>query len=158
MNNSSKFDEFFKNVNYDPMGIVKIPVGVILYRANRVLEELPTAHLCPDTGKTGTYFSANDPFLSETMCSEYWTDMIIGIYEVVQPIRAIIGKNTIHEEDVSHVDSEIDAIFATKTPTKPYAELFITQKQIHKIKFVDSYNFTLKESIEKWGYHDWRKK
>ena len=152
------FDSFFKNVNNDPLGVVKIPVGVILYRSNRILEKYPTAHYCSDTGKTGTYFSANDPYLSETMCSEYKADMIIGVYKVIEPINAIIGKHTVHDEDVSHVDAEVSALYATKEPIKPYAELFITQKQIHKIEFIDSYNFTLQESINKWGFDNhWKK-
>ena len=151
----TEFDRLFANVNHSECGVIDIPKGVMLYRANDVLEAKPRANICHDTGKTGTYFSANSPYLAETMCSEYGKNMIIGIYRVIKPIHVIVGKYTIKYEDVSHVDGDIEAIKATRIDTKPFAEVFITAKQIDKIELIDSYMLMFQESVDKWGLMEW---
>ena len=150
---------FFKRLRNTDDIVVDVPIGTILYRANDVVEETPSARYCEDTGKTGTYFSANSPYLAETMCTEYNKDMYVSKYRVTQVIRVVVGKYTFCDEDVSHIDPDVTALYTEQEAAeKPYAELFITQKQIHKIEYLGYYRFTVKECVENWGYDDtWAK-
>lgn len=152
-------EAFFKLVQNTDDIVVDVPIGTILYRANDIIEEVPSARYCNDTGKTGTYFSANSPYLAETMCTEYNKDMFVSKYKVTEVIQVVVGKYTFCDEDVSHIDPDVTALYTEREANErlgetPYAELFITQKQIHKIKYLGCYKFTVRECVEKWGYDD----
>ena len=159
MEDDPTVNAFFELVQSTDEIIVDVPIGTILYRANDVVEESPSARYCEDTGKTGTYFSANSPYLAETMCTEYNKDMFVSKYKVTEVIRVVVGKYTFCDEDVSHIDPEITPLYAEREDEEtPYAELFITHKQIHKIRYLGCYKFTVQECVEKWGYDDtWAK-
>jgi hypothetical protein len=77
-------------------GIIK--KGEILFRAapqicNYKTEELcmENAMYCKDTAKTGIYFS-NTPIISIAMCLEYNRLLEIGVFEVLEDIKALSDK------------------------------------------------------------------
>ena len=151
-------DEFFKSVSLlqSSSDVAILPKGIILYRAAETLEEHPTPRFCNDTYKFGVYFACGSPYLSETMCTEYNQTLIIGVYCTTQPIILANGKYS-HRickclYNMSHVDNSIDAVFATKHTDDQFAEVFLTEDDVKNVKLIDSYKFTVQQSINKWGF------
>lgn len=149
----------------------KISVGAYLYRASKTVEEHPTPRECGDTGKTGTYFALGNPYLSEMMCVEYGESLWVARYKVVEDIENLsIGKygftngytgryakswNEVPPEDnLSHIDFDIYPIinYGGKYKDEPngHVEVFLTERDLVKIEFVDCYLMTLDECIKKW--------
>lgn len=149
----------------------KISVGEYLYRASKTVEEHPTPRKCGDTGKTGTYFALGNPYLSEMMCVEYGESLWVARYKVVEDIENLsYGKygftngytgrysNPWHdvppEDNLSHIDFNINPIINVEEgeyKEVPGVEVFLTEKDLVKIEFVDCYLMTLDECIKKWG-------
>ena len=145
-----------------------IPKGTWLYRGARTTEELPTPRKCEDSLKVGVYFSAFNPYLSETMCTEYDEDLFVSIYEVTEDIQNVsVGKyaftkeysgryahgwDSVPEEDnISHIDYDVGPIDTNVVDCKDkFAELFLIEKDLSKIKFVTSYLMTVEHCKEKW--------
>ena len=170
-------DDIFSHIsNYNFGSKIVIPKHTIFYRAAESLEYIPTPRYCDDTVKIGVYFSANSPYLAETMSTEYNKDLIIAAYETTEDIEVFNGKysclydstslqymidNKLPEQfnlrdgesrNISHVDSELGGVYSTVEPTKPYAEVFLTDNQLSKINLIMCYLFTVQQSVNKWGY------
>jgi hypothetical protein len=80
--------------------------GSIIYRATNDIFDYNSNNIinsrrkCPDTGKTGIYFS-NYVLQALAMSMEYETDLDLGIFRVLSPIFVINGKysfRNIHSE------------------------------------------------------------
>ena len=132
-----------------------VQYNTMLYRAAPVVETKPKPRYCNDTLKTGVYFSMNHPFLSETMCLEYKSDLVISVYRTTKPFHVIIGKYT--APNGSHYDQDIEPVEETRTkPNGSYfevhkcAELFLVEKDLTKIEFIGCYFMTYKDAIQRW--------
>lgn len=84
---------------YDGVVYVNLPTGSILYRGAITIEQNPTPRRCSDTDKTGTYFSAFNPILAETMRLEYEMnhpnydgEYYVSIYITTEDIKLSKGK------------------------------------------------------------------
>ena len=136
----------------------QLPRNVLLYRAAETVEQFPKPRYCNDTGKTGTYFSANSPYLAETMCQEYNQNLFVSVYKVVKPIELFIGKYSYRKTwrsyderfNIPHIDPDVSAIYASDCESA-YAEVFLTSQELDNIRFVRSYTMTVDKAIEKWG-------
>lgn len=147
---------------------MNIKKGTILYRGAISVEEKPKPRKCEDTGKVGVYFSCFHPYLAETMCVEYENDLYIGMYEVTEDIENVSnGKyaftngytgryskrwNDVPPEDnLSHIDFFVYPVSSRICGCKEkHAELFLTEKDLSKIKYLGSYKMTLDECRKKW--------
>ena len=85
-----------------------VKAGSMLYRAAPRVETKPKPRYCQDTYKTGVYFSMNHPYLAETMCLEYKSDLTVAVYRVTKPFHVIIGKYS--NPSGSHYDPEIEPV------------------------------------------------
>lgn len=135
-----------------------IPYGMKLYRASKRLEEKPIPRKCSDTDKVGVYFSANDPYLSETMCSEYNDDLIVAEYMLIHPVIVYVGKYSCKSygwSNIPHIDNEVVGMYSTCEPKNKYAEVFLTPELLKHVKYLRSYTMTVKDSMQKWGYYKW---
>ena len=145
-----------------------LPKRTFLYRAALTVEEYPKPRKCIDTGKVGVYFSCYHPYLAETMCIEHRSDLFIAVYEVIEEIENLSQgkygftngytgryskpwKYVPPEDNLSHIDYDI---YPTEPEVKDfdglYAEVFLTEKDLPKIKFAYSYVMTLESSVRKW--------
>ena len=151
-----------------------ISKGTKLFRAAESLETKPKVRECSDTGKIGVYFSCFHPYLAETMCLEYNRDLEVGVYEVIEDIDNVTdGKysfrdltNEVNEVNdgmngdasvvnVAHIDFEVGSIFTNVKECKhTHAELFLTENELPKIKYIGSYHMSLKRCISKWIVND----
>ncbi len=125
--------------------------GTKLFRAAETVEEHPKIRKCEDTGKYGVYFSCFNPYLAETMCLEYDSDLFVAVYEVVEDITDLtIGK---YCSTSSHIDFDICPIFYNvKYCDYKHAEIFLTEINLSKIKLVSSYLMKLKDCERKWTF------
>ena len=142
----------------DDNDVVVLPDGILLYRAAETLEEHPTPRFCNDTYKFGVYFSCGSPYLSETMCTEYNQNLIIGVYQTTQPILLVHGKLAHQDQDsqfnISHVDESIGPMFATRIDDALFAEIFLTEDDVKNVKLLGSYECTVQQSIARWGFNE----
>ena len=148
---------------------MEISPGTVLYRAAKTIEEHPTPRLCGDTLKEGVYFSAFNPYLSETMCIEYNEDLMVAVYVVVEVIDNIdngkyafthdytgryadrIWDYVPPEDNHSHIDFGVKAVSDSVCEYDGYcAELFLTENDLSKIRYVKAYPMTLEECKKKW--------
>lgn len=132
------------------------PAGTILYRASIKHEKHVKPRYCNDTGKTGTYFAANCPILSESMVLEYHCDLEVAKYVLIKSIRVVIGKYTL--KDYSHCDPEIVPLCSDITPPSYSYELFLTPVYYRFIKYIGYYKYTFRQGVKKyprnWIYYD----
>lgn len=149
--------------------MVTIPAGQYLYRAAPTVEEHPTPRFADDTGKTGVHFAYWSPYLSEMMIPEYEKDLWVGVYEIIEDITGLYpGKwdrpdcleECPPECNVSHIDFNIGPIYWLRDFYKDdhdgHMEVFLTEKDLSKIKLIDSYFMTQEECEEKWGLDEWK--
>ena len=127
----------------------------MLYRAAPVVETKPKPKFCHDTWKNGVYFSLNHPYLAETMCLEYGSDLVISVYKTTRPFHVIIGKYT--SSTGSHYDQEIEPVETTNCePVGKYfesnkcAELFLDQSDLSKIEYIGCYFMTYRNARARW--------
>ena len=156
-----------------------IPKGAVLYRAATTLETKPQTRYCKDTGKTGVYFSLNSPYLAETMPTEYNEDLIVAEYTLTdnivayndkysclydeESIKQIVSNNNQeifklrngNTRNIPHYATNITGLYNTIEPNIFYAEVFLTENELKNIEFMLYYNFTVKQSVNKWGYYKW---
>lgn len=154
---------------------LKISAGSYLYRAAKTVEQHPTPYECKDTGKTGIYFAFENPYLSEMMCVEYGKDLWVAKYEVVEDIENLSygkygftngysgryskpWKYVPPEDNLSHVDFDIYPVINDggeyRDEPDGHVEVFLTEKDLMKVKLVDYYRMTLDECRRKWGVND----
>jgi hypothetical protein len=151
-----------------------IPKGTILYRSADKICEYKNSHLrrreCPDTGKTGVYFSTY-VFQSLAMAIEYGADLELGIFKTTAPIKVMNGKynfrflhperyfrsdgsfianiNVKRDENVSHieqtyplVDLKHHVLFDKELDSKN-GEIFLTRlEDLKNVKLLKTYSFT----------------
>ena len=154
-----------------------IPANTMLYRAAPTVEEQPTPRECKDTFKVGVYFSMHHPYLAETMIAEKQFDMPIAMYKTTAPLRVVVGKYTIpcrttreadrvirqmrgdtnvilNEDELqneAHVDHDVlPFLDATVKPEAPFAELFLTAKELRHVKYLGCYFRTQQEVAQLW--------
>ena len=139
-----------------------ISKGTKLFRAAKSLETKPKVRKCNDTGKIGVYFSCFHPYLAETMCLEYRRDLEVEVYEVIENIQNVTdGKYSFRDLmsnesndviiNIPHIDFEIRSIFTNvKECEKTHAELFLTENELPKIKYIGSYHISLESCVSKW--------
>ena len=154
-----------------------IPANTMLYRAAPTVEEQPTPRECKDTFKTGVYFSMHHPYLAETMIAEKQFDMPIAMYKTTKAFRVVVGKYTIpcrasreadrvirqmrgdtnvilNEDELqneAHVDHDVlPFLDATVKPEAPFAELFLTAKELQHVKYLGCYFRTQQEVAQLW--------
>ena len=154
-----------------------IPANTMLYRAAPTVEEQPTPRECKDTFKVGVYFSMNHPYLAETMIAEKQFDMPIAMYKTTKAFRVVVGKYTIpcrasreadrvirqmrgdtnvilNEDELqneAHVDHDVlPFLDATVKPEAPFAELFLTAKELRHVKYLGCYFRTQQEVAQLW--------
>ena len=119
-----------------------IPRGTRLYRAVVNFDELFQPHLCPDTGKTGCYFSCYNPFLSDSMALEYQKPLFRAEFKVLYDIKCTVGKYAFRKlpqgkQNVNHIDFEIGALTLDDDPSRKYAEVFLTKDELYKLEMMD---------------------
>ena len=120
----------------------RLPKGTRLYRAVVNFDELFQPHLCQDTGKTGCYFSCNDPFLADSMALEYRRPLFRAEFKVKEEIKCSVGKYAFRKlppgkQNVNHIDFEIGALTLDDDPSRKYAEVFLTQNELYKLEMMD---------------------
>ena len=120
-----------------------LPKGSRLYRAAVEYDYFFMPHYCEDTGKTGCYFSFNDPFLADSMALEYDKSLKRGEFVTTDDIKCYIGKYSFRylppgqNTNINHIDFEIGALVLRDDPSRNYAEVFLTEKELNKLKLVD---------------------
>ena len=119
-----------------------LPKGSHLYRAVVDFEQLREQHYCEDTGKTGCYFSFNDPFLADSMALEYQKPLKRGEFIVKEDIKCYVGKYSFKglppkKQNVNHIDFEIGTLTLEDDPSRNYAEVFLTEKELDKLTLND---------------------
>lgn len=154
-----------------------IPENTMLYRAAPTVEEHPTPRECTETLKVGVYFSMNHPYLAETMIAEKQFDMPIAVYKTTKPLKVVVGKYTIRcracreaervirqirgdrnvilnldeLQNEAHVDHDVLPLLdATVKPEAPFAELFLTKKELPHVKYLGCYFRTQQEIEQIW--------
>jgi hypothetical protein len=148
--------------------MICISKGEIIYRGARTVEKNPIPRLCPETGKTGVYFSIGHPFIAEGMSVEYNKPLYIAKYVLTENIfvgRGKYGYRTLEpkryilpydisivrpQHNISHIDFElipepIEINFHGKV-----AELFLNPYDLELIEYVDSYRVTPEQILEKY--------
>jgi hypothetical protein len=138
---------------------LKIPAGSRLYRAAITEEQIVQPRYCPDTGKTGGYFSIFHPFLSETMADEYHRPLILSQYNLNTDIAVILGKYSSNllgpdeNQNVSHIEFGPNIIPINRDLEYHgyYAELFIKNSDLNKLQFLGSSTVYPAEVI--FAYH-----
>ena len=124
-----------------------LPKGSRLYRAATEYDYFFMPHYCEDTGKTGCYFSFNDPFLADSMALEYDKPLKRGEFVTTDDIKCTVGKYAFRnlppgQQNVNHIDFEIGALTLDDDPSRNYAEVFLTQKELDKLKLIDLVEIT----------------
>ena len=119
--------------------MLSLPIGSKLFRATKTKEQLLSPHYCNDTGKTGCYFSFNDPFLADSMALEYNCPLFRAEFEVKQIINLYEGKYRClqlpeEEKNINHIDWDIGAMTLFDDPDKYYAEVFLVEEELKKLK------------------------
>lgn len=155
-----------------------IPHDSLLFRASDTIEERPTPRLCPDTGKTGVYFSAYYSHLAECRCIEERRDMYLSMYKTTKTLRIQVGKYAFtnnytgrysqpfwtvpSEDNTSHYDSEIHStdpnVIDFGHPTERderHAELFLVEKDLENVVYVASVRITFGECVRIWYRQSW---
>ena len=130
--------------------------GTRLYRAAEEYDYFFMPHYCEDTGKTGCYFSYNDPFLADSMALEYQKPLKRGEFVTTDDIKCTVGKYAFRDlppkkQNVNHIDFEIGALVLEDDPSRNYAEVFLTQKELDKLKLVDLVEITPEAMAIKYG-------
>jgi hypothetical protein len=148
-----------------------VPAGSLLYRAAITGEARPTPRYCNDTGKTGVYFGAFSPYLSETMTTEYNRTLIVCQYVVIQDIKIMAFDKYAHlvdpetgqrtfmsngdhispEQNVSDIQGGLSAVDENiRENPGDCDELFLVEKDLDSIQFVICYMMTPKKARAKW--------
>ena len=132
--------------------------GTLLYRAAPTVEEQPKVRFCNDTWKTGVYFAGSSPFLAETMTIEYFVNdakcqqLEIAVYELTEDVEVSVGKYA--SKTLSHMDSEVTAIYTKIEAPKDSYEVFLTEEYIKYVKYLRSYTYTVQEAMKKYGVNN----
>ena len=134
-----------------------LPKGSRLYRAATEYDYFFMPHYCEDTGKTGCYFSFDDPFLADSMALEYKKPLKRGEFETTDDILCDYGKYSFRylppgeDTNINHIDFEIGALTLDDDPSKNYAEVFLTKKELDKLKLVDLVSITPEDMAVKYA-------
>jgi hypothetical protein len=148
-----------------------VPAGSLLYRAAITGEARPKTRFCKDTGKTGVYFGAFSPYLSETMAVEYKRTLIVSQYVVTQDIKITglskyahlidpetgernllkKGESITPEQNISHIQRGFAAVDENiRGNPGDCDELFLVEEDLDSIQFVFCYMITPKKARERW--------
>jgi hypothetical protein len=154
------------SVGYEMERTYALPAGTILYRAADTVERNPTPRECPDTGKTGVYFSALDPYLAETMTIERNRPLEVAVHELARPVIHISdGKYAFRqgrkynempdplpdEYNLSHIDFNVEPTHRRAKPLNDAcAELFLTPPDLDAVKFKRYYRMTVREARRRY--------
>ena len=133
-----------------------LPKGTRLYRAAEEYDYFFMPHYCEDTGKTGCYFSYNDPFLADSMALEYQKPLKRGEFVTTDEIKCTVGKYAFRnlppgQQNVNHIDFEIGALTLDDDPSRNYAEVFLTQEELGKLQLIDLVEITPEAMTIKYG-------
>jgi len=123
--------------------------GTKLYRASKTLEKKPKPRICSDTKKKGVYFSAFERYLAELMIIEYNENLIVAEYITTKNIKLKIGKYVSNESHISKMMGGIIRTKETKNPRRS-TEVFLTEDNLSKIKYLSSYKMTVDNAKKKW--------
>lgn len=161
---------------YRDMVYTVIPAGTNLFHADIIKRNRPIPTYCPDTGKTGVYFAADNTYLAETKCVELMKPMIITHYLLNRDVKVTLGKYEFTrgytkyptsgwgvidpEDNVSHYD---DSLWSTDVNTIDYgdasdfrhAELFLVASDLDGLTYIDAYTITIAECMRKWYKQSW---
>jgi hypothetical protein len=121
--------------------MIRIPKGIIIYRAAPVVEKSPRPYLCEDTMKIGIYFSIITPYLSEVHPLEKKRDLWLARYILVDDLLVHIDKFDKSFPNQSHFDCKIGALPPTPWEDKISvrgAELFLNSKDLRSVRFLDA--------------------
>lgn len=128
--------------------IIPIKKGLHLYRSTLFdidkdkdkfdNNNIPKPIYDDETDKSGVYFSVINPTLSEFMTLEYNKDMFLYTYQLTDNITVNCGKYSNPEISENHIDIEIEPISINYKIEElpPSYELFISEKDLNKIKFI----------------------
>ena len=136
--------------------MIVLPKGSHLYRAAEEYDYFFMPHYDPDTGKTGCYFSYNDPFLSDSMAIEYNKTLKRGEFVTKDDIVCYDNKYSYRilppgsDININHIDFEIGALVLDDDPSKNYAEVFLTKKELDKLKIIDLVEITPEDMTIKY--------
>lgn len=149
----------------------------LVFRASDTEERNPVVSTCPDTGKTGAYFSLYYSYLSEVRVTEEMKDKYINMYHTTQDMLINYGKygftdnysgrysepNWIvaPEDNISHVDDRIISIdpnvvdFGDPYKDEKHMELFLVEEDLSNLNFIDSWKLTIGECVRRWYKQSW---
>ena len=105
-----------------------------------------------ETEKEGVYFAVINPTISEFMTLEYNKDMYLYTYQLTENIEVNCGKYSDVNKSPNHLDINIRPIslnYDLEKLPKSY-ELFISKKDLDKIKFIKKDFITIKQIKEKY--------
>ena len=131
--------------------------GTRLYRAAEEYDYFFMPHYDPDTGKTGCYFSFDDPFLADSMALEYNKPLKRGEFVTTEDILCGWDKYGYRrlppgsDININHIDFDIGALALEDDPSRNYAEVFLTQKELDKLKLIDLVEITPEAMRIKYG-------
>lgn len=152
---------------------ITIPQNTTIYRADSHIVKNPVSTVCADTGKTGVYFCMGNPYLEESRCTERMQNQVISIYTINKPITVSVGKygftrgysapyttagwTSVNDDDnIAHYDDKIGPLdFNIIDASFDNGELFLTNKELDNVVFVDYYTITVGECIRKWYKQSW---
>lgn len=146
---------------YDGIDCIYLSSGTYLYTAAEKNEEALVPRICPETGKLGIYFSANDRCLAELECLKRQKDLYICSYQTKfwlklsigripysqsqpQPIRNVSHINTMSNEIIPNIDFDDSKIQNT------FAEVFLNDNDLQYLEPVGFYLMTVDEALEEW--------
>lgn len=163
-------------MTYPPLQYTTVHSGAMLFRADDKPIENPKPKYCNDTGKTGVYFSCNNVYIAETMCTEYMKTMTISRYVLTADVTVNVGKygftrgytkyptsgwQTVDPVDnISHYDDtlwpiDLNVVSIGHKADYRHSELFLVESDLQYVKYLDYYVMTVGECIRKWYKQSW---
>ena len=153
---------------YNEIDCIYLSPGTFLYTATEKIEESLVSKICPETGKFGIYFSANDEFLAELECLKRQKDLFICVYQTKFYLKLSLGRIPHIQSqvqiqpqshlirNVSHINTNPDEIipkidFDDSTLQNSYAEVFLNDNDLQYLEPVEAYLMTVNEARKKWG-------
>ena len=134
---SENINETFKSLRSLPTGtICLIPAGTILYRSTHFLEQNPTPRNYGQSHDLGLFFSANSPYLAELVSHETGEPSIIEAFKLLEALTVVVSNPGSHGNGAARLSFPS---FNADIPTT-CGELFLTQQQLSKIRFIMFYN------------------
>ena len=116
-----------------------LPINTRLFRATKEINQILEPHFCTDTGKTGCYFSYNDPFLADSMVLEYNQPLYRAEFIIKQKIVCFKDKYSCLQlpenmRNINHIDFTIGALTLFDDYNKFYCEVFLIERELKKLE------------------------